>query len=103
MWAGKSRERRPSCLISQQLLETGLWPINWETSGSRILHVKGFLRPTQKVFRSSEPELHAISLSPPSVGPLEEKVGNRLELVGTGKDFLNRTPISQTLRPTINK
>lgn len=27
----------------------------------------------------------------------------RLELVGTGKDFLNRTLIAQALRPTVNK
>lgn len=30
---------------------------------------------------------------------IEEKVGNRLELVGTRKDFLNKTPVAQILRP----
>ena len=30
---------------------------------------------------------------------IEEKVGNRLELVGTRKDFLNKTPLAQILRP----
>jgi hypothetical protein len=33
----------------------------------------------------------------------EEKVGNRFELIGTGKSFLNRTPLAQALRSTINK
>jgi hypothetical protein len=30
-------------------------------------------------------------------------VGNSLDLIGTGKDFLNRTPLAQALRSTINK
>lgn len=30
---------------------------------------------------------------------IEEKVGNRLELVGTRKDFLNKTPIAQITIP----
>jgi hypothetical protein len=33
---------------------------------------------------------------------IEEKVGNILELIGTGKNFLNRTPLAQALRSTIN-
>ena len=33
---------------------------------------------------------------------LEEKVGNNLELIATRKDFLNRTPLSQLIRWTIN-
>ena len=34
---------------------------------------------------------------------IEEKMRNSLELIGTGKDFLNRTPLAQALRSTINK
>ena len=33
---------------------------------------------------------------------IEEKVGNSCELIGTRKDFLNRTPLAQALRTTIN-
>lgn len=33
---------------------------------------------------------------------VEKKVGNRFELIGTEKHFLNRTPLTQELR-TINK
>ena len=33
----------------------------------------------------------------------EEKVGSTLECIGTGHHFLNITPVTQTLRVTINK
>lgn len=33
----------------------------------------------------------------------EEKGGNMLELIGTRKNFLNRSLIAQALQPTINK
>ena len=33
----------------------------------------------------------------------EEKAGNCLELLGTGDNFLKRTPITQVLRSTITK
>jgi hypothetical protein len=34
---------------------------------------------------------------------IEEKVENDLELIDTGKDFLNRTPIALSLRTKIDK
>ena len=34
---------------------------------------------------------------------IERKQGDSLELIGIGKDFLNRIPIAQALRTTINK
>jgi hypothetical protein len=34
---------------------------------------------------------------------MEKKVGNSLECIGTGDNFLNRTPVTQALRSTINK
>ena len=33
----------------------------------------------------------------------EEKVGKSLEHMGTGENFLNRTPMAYALRSTINK
>jgi hypothetical protein len=33
---------------------------------------------------------------------IEEKVGNSLEHIGTGENFLNRTPVAQALRSTID-
>jgi hypothetical protein len=34
---------------------------------------------------------------------LQEGAGNTLELIGTGKDFLNRTPAAQQLRERMDK
>jgi hypothetical protein len=34
---------------------------------------------------------------------MDEKVRNSLELIDTGKDFLNRLSLAQALRSTINK
>ena len=34
---------------------------------------------------------------------IEEKVGSTLECIGTGDHFLSITPVTQTLRETINK
>jgi hypothetical protein len=34
---------------------------------------------------------------------IEEKMGNSLELIGTGDNFFNRTVIAQALRSTISK
>ena len=34
---------------------------------------------------------------------IEQKMGNRLQCMGTGDHFLNITPVAQTLRATINK
>ena len=34
---------------------------------------------------------------------MEKKVGNSLEKIGTGDNFLNRTSIAQALRLEINK
>jgi hypothetical protein len=34
---------------------------------------------------------------------IDKKVGNSLEHIGTGVSFLNKTPMAQDLRPTIDK
>jgi hypothetical protein len=34
---------------------------------------------------------------------VQERVGNTLEAIGIGKDFLNRTPAAQQLRDSIDK
>lgn len=33
----------------------------------------------------------------------EEKVGNNLECIGMGDKFVNRTPMAQDLRPTVDQ
>lgn len=42
-----------------------------------------------------------LNIEPDIVNPMEEKVGNCLECLGNNN--LNRTPMAQALRSTINK
>jgi hypothetical protein len=44
-----------------------------------------------------------LNIRPQTLKLVQEKVGNTLELVGIGKDFLNRTPAAQQLRDSIDK
>jgi hypothetical protein len=34
---------------------------------------------------------------------VQERLGNTLELIGIGKDFLNKTPVAQHLRESMDK
>jgi hypothetical protein len=43
------------------------------------------------------------SLKPDMLNLIKEKVGKNLEHTGTGKNFLNRTPMSYAQRSTIDK
>ena len=45
-----------------------------------------------------------LNIKPGILNLMEEKAGNSIELIGTRKlDFLNRSPIAQALKSTINK
>jgi hypothetical protein len=44
-----------------------------------------------------------LNIRPETLKLLQEGAGNTLELIGTGKDFLNRTPAAQQLRERMNK
>ena len=44
-----------------------------------------------------------LNINPAALNLLEDKVGNTLELIGTGDCFLNIIPVAQTLRSTIDK
>ena len=44
-----------------------------------------------------------VNIKPTTLNLIEEKGGSTLEFIGTGDHFLNITPVSQTLRETINK
>jgi hypothetical protein len=43
------------------------------------------------------------NIKPETLNLIEEKVRNSLELIGTGENFLNRTPMAQALRSVIDK
>lgn len=38
-----------------------------------------------------------LNIKPDTVNLIEEKVGHSLECIGTGENFLNRSPVAQTL------
>jgi hypothetical protein len=42
-------------------------------------------------------------ISDPKLKLVQERAGNTLEVIGLGKDFLNRTPAAQQLRERIDK
>jgi hypothetical protein len=47
--------------------------------------------------------INDLNLKLDTLNLIEEKVGNCLEHIGRGDNFLNRPPIAQALRSTINK
>ena len=44
-----------------------------------------------------------LNVKPDTLNLAEQKVGNNLEHTSIGDSFLNRTPIAQALRSTLNK
>jgi hypothetical protein len=44
-----------------------------------------------------------LNIRPETLKLLQEGTGNTLELIGIGKDFLNRTPVAQQLRERMDK
>jgi hypothetical protein len=44
-----------------------------------------------------------LNIKPDTLNQIEEKLGKNPELIGTGGNFLNRTPMAQALRSAINK
>jgi hypothetical protein len=44
-----------------------------------------------------------LNIKPDTLNLPEQKVGNTLELISTGDNFLNRTPMTQALKLKTNK
>jgi hypothetical protein len=44
-----------------------------------------------------------LNIKPDTLNMIEENLMNSLECIGTGRNFLNRTPMAQTQRSTIKK
>ena len=59
-----------------------------------------FLSPRTKLKCKWIKDLH---IKPDTLKILDEKVGKTLEHIGTGENFLNKTPMAQALRSKINK
>jgi hypothetical protein len=63
----------------------------------RRIHIKPYLSPCTKLnFKS----IKDLNIRPDTLNVTKEKVGNSLELIGTGIDFLNRILITQALKNT---
>ena len=58
---------------------------------------------TQDDIVSFHPFACKIHITPDTLNLIEENMGNSLENIGTGSNFLNRTPMAQALRATIDK
>jgi len=74
--------------------------ICFEDEGLRVLICDLFLSPCTKVKSKWIKDLH---IKPHTLKLIEEKLGKHLEHMGTGKNFLNKTPMAYALRSRIDK
>jgi hypothetical protein len=51
----------------------------------------------------NSPWIKDLNIKPDILNLIEEKVKNSLEYIGMGENFLNRIPMAQVLRSTIDK
>ena len=64
------------------------------------MKIDPYLSPCTKLKSKWIKDLH---IKPDTLNLIEEKVGKSLELIGTGGNFLNRTPMAHALRSRIDK
>jgi len=64
------------------------------------MQIDPFLAPCTKLKSKWIKDLH---INPDTLKLIEEKVGKSLEHIGTGENFLNRTPMAYALRSRIDK
>ena len=81
-----------------QLIHKSCWS-NWHSACKRMKR-DPFLYPCTNLKCKWIKDLH---IKPDTLKLLGENVGKNLEHIGTGENFLNRTPIGQALRSKINK
>ena len=72
---------------------------NWH-SACRRMKIDPFSSPCTKLKCKWIKDLH---IKPDTLKLFNEKVGKTLEHIGTGENFLNKTPMAQALRSKINK
>jgi hypothetical protein len=73
----------------------------WSTwlSVCRRMKIDPYLSPYTKL----KPKwIKDFNIKPDTLNVIEEEVGKSLELIGTGGNFLNRTPMAHALRSTID-
>ena len=64
------------------------------------MQIDPFLSPCTKL---KSKWIKDLNIKPNTLNLIEEKVGKSLKCIGTGEHFLNRTPVAQALRSTIDK
>ena len=72
---------------------------NWRAT-CRRMQIDPCLSPCTKLKSKWIKDLH---IKPDTLKLIEEKLGKHLEHMGTGKNFLNKTPMAYALRTRINK
>ena len=69
-------------------------------SSCRRMKIDPYLSPCTKL---KSKWIKDLNIKPDTLNLIEEKVGKSLELIGTGGNFLNRTPMAHALRSRIDK
>ena len=80
------------------LLNKWCW-FNWQSACKRM-KINSFLSPCTKVKSKWIKDFY---IKPGTVKLIEQKVGKNLEHIGTGENFLNRTPMAYALRSRTDK
>jgi len=83
---------------TESIFKKWCW-FNWQ-SVCRKIKVDPYLSPCTKL---KSKWIKDINIKPSTMDLIEEKVGKSLELIGTGGNFLNRTPMAHDLRSRSNK
>jgi len=83
--------------IKDILFSKWYW-FNW-SSACRRMQINPFLSPYTKLKSMWIKDLH---IKPDTLKLIEEKVGKNLEHVGTGENFLNKTPMAYAIRSRID-
>ena len=81
----------------ESILNKWCWS-NW-MSACRRIQIDPYHHPTK--LRSKW--IKDLNIKPHILDLIEQRVRNSLELLGIGENFLNRTPLAQKLKSTINQ
>jgi hypothetical protein len=93
-----TKELKPPSAKKESIFNKWCW-LNW-WSTCRRMQIDPFLSLCTKLKSKWISDLH---IKPDTLNPIEEKVGKSLEHMGTGENFLNRTPMAYALRSRIDK
>jgi hypothetical protein len=93
-----AKKSKPSSGKKDSIFNKSCWYSWW--SACRKIQIDPFLFPCAKLKSKWIKDLH---IKPDMLNLIEEKVGKSFKHISTGETFLNRTPMAQALRSTIDK